>query len=430
MTTTTLGQRLAGALPPAGAARTLTMNAFVGSIGTGLFLTGSVLYYTRALNLSVTSVGIGLSIAGAVGMIASIAVGAVADRFGPRPTMVGLHAFRVVAYLALAFVSNYWQFLVMVVLVTCADRAGPPTNQAMIGRIFDKAQRVRTNAYMRAVRNIGLAVGALLAGTAVEMGTDTAYRVLVIGNAVSFLPMALLVASLARYERPPAPVTAEATPRGGWRDAVRDVPFLSLSMTNGVVLLHDSILFVALPLWIVGHTPAPPFMVSTVLIVNTVLTALGQVWWTRLTSSLPAAARAFTSAGLLLAVSSCVFAAAHYGNAWTASVLVVAAVVLLTAGENLHSASAWEVSYELSPAQSQASYLAVFNLGSNGQDMVGPSVVTALGVTAGVVGWFGIAALFLVSSASARACIRWTVRSRERRHVGADGTAVAAGAVQ
>lgn len=401
-------------IPPGAAARVLTLNAFVGSIGTGLFLTGSVLYYTRIVHLSVTQVGIGLSAAGLIGMVASVLIGGLSDRFGPRRVMVGLHAFRVLAYAAMAVVHNFWQFLVVVVLVTAADRAGPPTNQAMVGRIFTKAERLRTMAYLRAVRNIGLAVGALLAGVALQTDTATAYRALVLGNAISFLPMAFLVFSLRRWERSKPAGDPGDVEAGAGGSPLRDVPFLGLSLANGFLMLHDSILFIALPLWVVDHTAAPRFMVATILVVNTVLTAVGQVWWTHLTETLPAAARALTSAGAVLGAAALVFGLAHYGNAVLASTLVVLGTVLLTAGENLHSAASWQVSYDLSPAENQTRYLAVFNLGTNGQDMLGPSIVTWLGVTLGPAGWVGLAAIFGATGGAARGLVSATQRRRER----------------
>lgn len=405
-------------IPPPGAARVLVANGFVGSIGTGMFLTGSVLYYTRVIHLSPTQVGIGLSLAGLIGMAVSVLLGRVADRTGPRLVLVGLHAFRIFAYIGLALVTNFWQFLIAVVLVTSADRAGPPANQAMVGRIFEKTDRLRTMAYLRAFRNVGLGLGALLAGIAVQSDTAWAYRLLVFGNAASFIPMVFLVFGLKRFERPAAPVVApeagteEAKPLTALAQPLREVPFLSVSLANGFLMLHDSILFVALPLWIVGYTDAPPFMVAVVLIINTMLTALGQVWWTRLAENLADATRALTTCGIVLALASAAMAGAHYGNVLTASVLIVFGVLLLTVGENLHAAASWEVSYELSPAEQQAQYLAVFNLGANVHDTAGPIVVTTLGVTAGPPGWIGLAAIFLLASTAERYSVGWTTRSR------------------
>ncbi|HST80763.1 MAG TPA: MFS transporter [Kineosporiaceae bacterium] len=411
------GRKLIDIIPPPGASRVLVTNGFVGSIGTGMFLTGSVLYYTRVIHLSPLQVGIGLSLAGLAGMVVSVVLGRVADRVGPRVVLVGLHVFRVFAYSGLALVGNFWQFLIAVVLVTSADRAGPPANQAMVGRIFEKTERLRTMAYLRAFRNVGLGFGALLAGVAVQSDVSWAYRLLVFGNAASFIPMIFLVAGLKRFERPvpvavQEPGVVDAKPLTTLAQPLREIPFLSVSLANGFLMLHDSILFVALPLWIVDYTKAPPFMVAVVLIINTMLTALGQVWWTRLAENLADATRALTTCGLALALASVMMAVAHYGNALTASVLIVVGVVLLTFGENLHAAASWEVSYELSPAEQQAQYLAVFNLGANVHDTAGPMVVTSLGVTAGPPGWIALAAIFLAASTAERLSVGWTNRTR------------------
>lgn len=416
MSAATVARRVVAAFPPPGAARILTLNAFVGSIGTGLFLTGSVLYYTRVVGLSNVQVGVGLSIAGVCGMLFAIPVGGLADRVGARQVLVGLHLWRVVGYSLMAFVHSYWSFLVMVCLVTMADRAGPAVNQAMVGTLFTKQERVRTMAFLRAVRNIGLSVGALLAGIALTADTPLAYRALTLGNAISFLPMALLVASLRRYERP-RPAAAERSPDDlpvpsdlrPWRD----VPFVGLAVSNGLLILHDSVLFIALPLWIAQQTSAPRIMVSAMLIINTVLTAAGQVWWTRLTETLSAAVRAIVTSALVLAGASVVFATAHFGSPFISSLLLVIGIVALTVGENLHSASSWQVSFDLSPEPARARYLAVFNLGQAGQDMLGPSLVTVVALSFGVPGWLGLGAMFVVAGLTTRALAR-TVESKRR----------------
>jgi MFS family permease len=406
--------RLARLLPPPGAARILTLNAFVGSVGTGLFLTGSVLYYTRVVHLSNTQVGLGLSIAGVCGMLASIPIGGLADRLGARQVLVGLHVWRIGGYALIAFVHSFWWFLLMVCLVTVADRAGPPINQAMVGTLFTKQERVRTMAFLRAVRNVGLSLGALLAGAALTADTPLAYRLLTLGNAVSFLPMALLVASLHRYQHQPAAVPAATDDGGPSSDLrpLRDLPFLGLAVSNGLLMLHDSVLFVALPLWIAQQTAAPRVMVSLMLVINTLLTALGQVRWTRMTETLPAAIRVMVLSGLVLAGASAVFGAAHYGGPLVASLLLVVGVVALTVGENLHSASSWQVSFDLSPESARARYLSVFGLGQAGQDMLGPSLVTVLALGFGVTGWFGLGALFAVTGLTTRALARTTEAKR------------------
>lgn len=401
---------LRGLIPNSGAAWILTSTVFFGSIGTGLFLTGAVLFYTRVVHLSAGEVGLGLSLAGLAATFASVPAGVLADRIGPRRTMVGLHAARVVLFGALAFVTNFWQFLIAVVAVTATHRVASPINQALVGRIFQGTKRTETMALIHSIRNIGLAVGSGLAGLALVADTPTAYRLLILGNALSFFPMIFLIARLKKYEKPLPPVKkAEA----GSIHPMRDLPYLSLTVASGLLLLNDSLLFVALPVWITEHTSAPPVMVSVVTFVNTVLTALGQVWWTRWTNNVVAAGRGLLASGLLLAVGSVVFGLAHFPGAVLASVTLVLGVIVFTAGENLQSAGAWQASYDLSPDdQGQSKSLAVFNLGVTGQEMVGPGLVSTLAVAGGPIGWAGMAVIFLFAGGSAKASVRWAISNR------------------
>ncbi len=50
------------------------------SLSTGLFYAVSALYFTRTLGLSATTVGLGLTVAGACGVVASYAAGWASDR--------------------------------------------------------------------------------------------------------------------------------------------------------------------------------------------------------------------------------------------------------------------------------------------------------------------------------------------------------------
>ena len=397
----------------------LTLNAFAGSIGTGLFLTGSMLFFTRSIGLTPYQVALGLSIAGVAGMVASVPTGALADRIGARRTMVVLHLWRVVTYALYITVHSFPAFLAVVCATTMAEKAGPPINQAMVGMIFTKQERVRTMAFLRAVRNVGLSLGALFAGLAVTSDSRVAYDMLALGNAASFLVMAAMVWRLRTWERHAVAATTTAETKEADAEApkadgrpLREFPFLALSTFNGILALHDTVLFIGLPLWIAEYTPAPRALVSGVLIVNTVLTALSQVRWTKMTDTTAKAVKGMVTAGFILAAASIAISGAHYGSALTACLLLVVGVLLLTAGENLHAAAAWEVSFNLSPAESRSRYLAVFTLGESARDLVGPTVVTTAVVGLGVWGWFGLAAVFALSGL---ACQLFAGQAQRRR---------------
>ena len=75
-------------LPPPGPPRVLALAQLANSIGDGAFYATSALFFTRVVGLSATQVGLALTVAWAIGMLAGVPLGMVADRWGARRTAV------------------------------------------------------------------------------------------------------------------------------------------------------------------------------------------------------------------------------------------------------------------------------------------------------------------------------------------------------
>lgn len=67
--------RFARALPATRESKIIALNALVGSVGTGMFLAGSALYFTRFAGLTETQLGVGLALAGIVGLATTVPMG-------------------------------------------------------------------------------------------------------------------------------------------------------------------------------------------------------------------------------------------------------------------------------------------------------------------------------------------------------------------
>jgi hypothetical protein len=67
-------------LPDPGPQRVIAASNFVYTVGSGLYLTAGVLYFTQAVHLPAGRVGLGLGIAGPVSLAVGVAVGHLADR--------------------------------------------------------------------------------------------------------------------------------------------------------------------------------------------------------------------------------------------------------------------------------------------------------------------------------------------------------------
>ena len=88
-------------LPPDPVQRALTLATMTASLSTGLFYSVSALYFTRVIGLTATTVGLGLTIAGAVGVVASFLGGYAADRVGADRLQLVANAVQGVALLRL-----------------------------------------------------------------------------------------------------------------------------------------------------------------------------------------------------------------------------------------------------------------------------------------------------------------------------------------
>lgn len=402
---------------PVGPAGVLGVMSVSGAAGTGLFLTGGVLYYTRVIGLSSGQVGLGLSLAGLCGLAASVPLGRLTDRVGPVRTLMVLGVWRMAGYGMLAFARTFGEFLVTVCLVTMAERAAQTANQAVVGEIFAPDEGPRTMLYMVAAGNVGLSLGALAATGALALGTPVAYRALILGNAVSFVPLMALTLRLRRpAARRGAPAAgAGSRPAEPGPPARPVMPAVLLSAANGLVMLHDSVLFVALPLWISQSTRAPRAMIGVAIVVNTAITALTQVRWNRLARTFSSSVRGMILTGLILAAAAGLIGTAHFGGPLVSSVLILLGVTVLTCGENLHSACYWQISFELSSPQARARSMAVFGLGQAGQEVAGPSLVTELALRSGPAGWLALAVLFMTGAAAASGLARLTAARRGHR---------------
>ena len=386
--------RLTRLFPETPAGRRMVLVALVDSAGTGIFLTGSVVFLTRVAGLTAGQIGLGLTVAGVVGLLATVPIGLLADRLGAKRTLAALQFWRGAWFVAYAFVADLTTFLVVAAMLALAEKATSPLNQAVVGAAVGTSDRVRTMAMIRVVRNVGFSVGALAGTVVVGFGSDTGFRAIILADAVSFLLTALLIARL----RLPGPVTAKA--KGSpWRGlaSLRDRRYLALTGLNSVLVFHMTLLSVGLPLWIITRTDAPASLAGVAVLVNTILVILLQVRASRGCDDLPVAAGRMRWAGAALGGCCLLLAFSANGGPVVAIALVVAATFLLTAGEMWQSAGSWGVSYELSPPDRRAEYLSVFSLGSAAQSIYGPALLTILVVPNGAIGWLGLGVLFLAA---------------------------------
>ncbi|MFD9220641.1 MFS transporter [Streptomyces sp. NPDC060064] len=398
-------------VPPSGSPRILAVAQLINSLGDGAYYVCSALYFSRIVGLSPAQIGLGLTVAWAIGSVAGVPLGHLADRRGPRSTAVLLALATATSVASFLFVRSFAPFLLAACCYATAQCGLAAARQALLAGLVAKEERTETLAYLQSTLNAGLAVGAAAGGVALHFGTREAYLSVFAMDAAAFTLCAVVLLRLPTVQ-PAAPTTG-----GGPELAVlRDRPYALVSFLNMVMLLRMPLISLAIPLWIVERTSAHGWSVSALLVLNTGAVMLFQVRTAAAVTDLPSATRTVRRGGAVMLASCAVFAlsAAAGPAAWVAVAVLLAGAVLQVAGEMMQSAGAWQISFDLAPAGQQGQYQGFFGTGVSVARMLGPLLLTTLIVDWGVPGWLLLGALFLAAGLAMGPAVRWAEKSDAR----------------
>ncbi|QIK76796.1 MFS transporter [Nocardioides piscis] len=381
--------------------KTLLGGAAIDSLGSGLFMASAPVYFLSLRHFEPTTVALVLTVAAACGLLTPMPVGRLADRVGPVRTYFFLALVRAGGYAAYALVEDVWQYATLTCLLVAADRASSPLFQIIVAGVTDESRRVRVLSRVRAVRNVGLTGGILLAGLVIVTESAAVYRAAYLMDGLTYVLLAGAVYRATRGAVPTRPAPASdgpvhERPRGS--SPLRNRDYMIFTFCSGVFTLYDTLAITLLPIWLITSTDLPKTSLPVLLAVNTVLTVVLQLLLPAMLEKRTARGTAMRVAAALLVTACALFAASETVGLYSAVALALGAVVVLTIGENLHAILAWEWSYTMADPRSQSHYLGAFSLGVSLQQLVGPLLLVAVFMPLQTAGWALLGLLFLVSA--------------------------------
>jgi MFS family permease len=386
--------------------RKLAAATFTNTVGSGLWATASAVFLTRSAGLTPGQVGFGFSVGGVVGLCSAVPVGSLADRFDPRTVRACLQVIQAAVAVGYVFVHSLPAFLLVVVLGTAAMTGNLAVRASLVAAVGGPDGRMAAFATLRAVASLGLGAGAGLAALALAADTRPAYVALVLTDAATYVLSALLLLRLPRF--PPPPRRA-GTRRAG---ALRDRPFLAVTIATSLLSTHTIVLSLAVPIWIVTFTSAPPVLVSALVLTNMAMTVLLAVRFSRGTDTAPRAAAMLRRSGLVLGLALVLFSlTAHRGTGVTVALLLLATVVY-TVGDLLCGNASTGLSYALSRPDRLGQYQGVSTLGTGVAAAVGPLGLTVALLGGTRVGWWLIGLCFAAVGAVIPALAAWASAHR------------------
>ncbi|MFJ9411812.1 MFS transporter [Streptomyces sp. NPDC101393] len=349
----------------------------VDATGAGMYIPLSLLYFHHTTGLAVTEVGAIITAAAVIGLVSNPVAGMLIDRFGARAVLVGGYVVRAAAFCLYPLADNGVVMFLVVLPVALGDTAHPPAIQSFVAEIVHGTERDKLLAAQRSLRNAGMGAGGLIAGAALAMGQDAAFRLIVLCTAAGYLVAAGFLRTIPT-DRATAPVADRASRKGGYRLVARNRPFLGLSLLNVPTALGYMVLSVALPVYLTGELGAPESLVGVLYAVNTVGIALLQIPVTRVLVKFRRT-RAVALGAVVFAASFAAFAVLGEMSQGTALVIgVFAATAAFTAGELLHGATASALVAHAAPEATRGRHLAVYQLSWAVPTALAPAALTGL----------------------------------------------------
>jgi len=389
--------------------RVLAVATLVNTVGNGALTTTFALYFTHVVGLSATQVGTALSVAALVGLLVQVPLGHLGDVRGPRGVLRWLTLGAGVSTLGLLLTHNLLFLCVVLGVEAFFDRGASAVRSGIIARVAAGGRGVRFKAYLRAVTNVGVSVGAGLGGLALWVDQTWAYLGVFGVNALTFAAAALLLGRLPRLAPAPAPAAGESRIQ-----VLRDTPFVLVSVLTGVFAMHFFVIELAMPLWIATRTNAPKSLVALTLLVNTVAVALFQVRLSRGADTVPAAARTMVLGGAWILAGFALIALTGGRGLWAATSLLLAGAVVHVVGEMIGSGGQWGVQMGLAPQERQGQYQGFAGMSFSLASVLAPPLVALLCVDWGGPGWLVMGGLVVVAAALNVPASRWALRTRER----------------
>lgn len=353
-------------------------------------MTIEVIYFSHVVGFTPTEIAIAIGAGGAASLLMSVPSGVLADRIGAKRAMFLGHMAEAFILLGMLFVQELWMLILINVLISIAGTTGHNASSVIISNMGSTEERVHIRAAQRAMANMGIGLGTVIAGFALWLDTALAYQSVIVLDTLLFIWSATYI-----FRLPPSPATLKKGEPISFI-ALKDWRFLAATLLNGMVSLHFVVQGVALPLWILHATKVPTWWVSVLFVINTVLVTILQIRFSKGGTDLISSVKKFRLGTAYLLACCVIYSLAGHIETWIAISVLVIGMVVHTIGELYTAAGSWSIGFELAVEKHMGQYQGVYSLGWGLGGTFGPAYVTTAVLGFGIYGWAFMGAVFLI----------------------------------
>nr|WP_221633894.1 MFS transporter [Nocardioides luti] len=342
--------------PSVGTHRRFVAAIAVDAVGSGVFMPICILYFLVTTDLSLVQIGAAISLASAVALPVGPLLGGIVDQYGAKRVLLAGNVLQGLGFAAYLVTDTFIGLIVWTVVVTVGRTAFWGSYGNIVAAIALPGEREKWFGFLGALRNVGFAMGGLVSGLAITVGTQTAYAAVVVANAVSYALAFLLLLAV-----PTAAATGHLSHPGAWGVVLRDRPYRLLFAAQLTFSTAMMVLNFALPVYATTVLDLPGWVTGAIFTINTVMVGLGQ----------GLVVRAMTGAvrWRVLLLTNAVFAGSFLillgGSRLSAALAIVVLLlgsVVYTAGELLGGPVHSALAAEAAPEALRGRYLSLIQL--------------------------------------------------------------------
>jgi MFS family permease len=352
--------------PSVGNHRRFVTAIAVDAVGSGVFMPISMLYFLVTTDLSLVQVGAGISLASLVSLPVGPMIGGLVDRMGAKRILLVGNVLQAAGFTAYLVVDSFLALVLWTIVVTVGRTAFWGSYGNIVAAISVPGEREKWFGFLGALRNVGFAVGGLLSGLAITIGTEAAYFAVVILNAVSYVVAFVLLLAV-----PDPPRSGHAPPAGSWAIVLRDRPYRLLWAAQLAYSTAMMVLNFAMPVYATTVLGLSGWVTGAVFTVNTVMVGLGQGLVVRAMTG-RVRWRVLVLTNLVFAASFLILLGANWLSMGLATAVVLGGSILYTLGELLGGPVHGALSAEAAPEHLRGRYLSLIQLAWNIASTVAP----------------------------------------------------------
>ncbi|MFF1747345.1 MFS transporter [Streptomyces mirabilis] len=400
----------------AGKGRFVTAN-LIDSLGNGLVVAFTVVFFVKTTSLSLVAVGAALTAGQLLVLPFPLFIGRLLDTYGPRTVVAAGNWISVAGFIGFLFSHAAWQIVLWQFVVQLGSTAFWMGNSPLTVLVARGVERARWFGFVRALRNVGVGFGGAASAAALSIGTVAGLRAVMVINVVTFAVAGWLVITLRGADTseavgagPAAPKPAEPKPAepeqaagettghpsGGYRTVLKDTRYLRLVATNISFVFASTVISVLLAVYAVDNLDVGAWIVGVFVVLNAAMVALLQT----LASRWIEARRPVTVLVLALlfnAAAFVVFGTLLVLPGWAVIVGLLIAMVLYTVAEMLSSPPTSELSVVMAPEHLRGRYLGVYQLSWSVGGAVAPALLTALLEGGAALPWVFLTAISVLA---------------------------------